>query len=343
MKNRTFALAFASVIIAGPALASREEATTWAAEVEGGTQKAPLEITAVGQEAFGDGQMPEGVNDLTEDQLDMEAGIEIVAYHGLTDVRQDGDNWFPVIRADIRAAAPLRELDRSITDGIMVASPLFETADEARDWFAGIDNNQVRFVPSAVGATAMGFENEEEASATALLGHDTFFRQGDDIDLDNGITVDYVDGSGYGFALLEELEDQRWVVVFEADIRYAEKLPEPEAATPAAGTSHERGIISSPVLVNEQAAQDWLETLRNGDGEAFVPQLVGRAAVEAFGEDKPELGEFNHLPEDVNWDLPVTVSGVNEHYRTVPVEGGFVAVINADFTYTAKEPVGAAD
>lgn len=343
MKNRTLSLAFASVIIAGPTFASEEEASTWIAGVESGSEKGPLTITAVGQEAFGEGTMPEGVNDLTADQLDMEAGVEIDAYHELLDVRETDDGWRAIIRADIQAAAPLRDLDQSITDGIMVASPLFETAEDARDWFANLVDGENRFVPSALGAAAGKILGE------SLTGEELYMRDASNVDLENGIRVSYFkeddSNRGYGLALLTEIEDG-WVIVFMADIEYAEKVAETEAVSNepdnTQGSSQERGIISSPIVADQTSAQNWLEDLRNGNGEAFVPQFVGRAAVEALGNEKQEFGEFNHLANDIDWNNPVTVTDVNEHYGTVPAESGFVVIINANFTYTAKVAVGAA-
>jgi hypothetical protein len=113
----------------------------------------------------------------------------------------------------------------------------------------------------------------------------------------------------------------------------------PQGATTTEVTldhSHERGIVGSHVLPDETAATNWLEACRNGDCERFVPALRGKAAVEAFGAQPPELGEFNHLPSEANWEDGIRVTGVNEHYGTVPHDGGFVVVMNADFEYAAQ-------
>ncbi len=335
--RRTLSLALASVVIAGPTLPSKDEAMTWAAGVESGSEPNPIPITAVGRDALGDETIPEGVNDLTADHLDTEAGVAVDAYHQLLGVEETSDGWRAIIQADILAAPPLRELDQGATDTVLVAVSGFSSPEEAREWFGHIGEHERRFFPDFV---SIGLVRVTDSNSS-----EDYYSDESEVDLNNGVTTfGVVDDLAWLGPVEERGEEGGWGIIFvAAGIRYAIRVPATGTTTTAGQNYHERGVISSPVLADESTAQNWLEDLRNGNVATFVPQLVGRAAVEALGNDTPELGEFNHLPHNVDWASPIRVTEVNEHYGTVPFEGGFVVVVNADFTYTAKVAVGAAD
>lgn len=107
---------------------------------------------------------------------------------------------------------------------------------------------------------------------------------------------------------------------------------------------HCRGIISTPILPDQDALRDWLRRHYDGpvrSAESFKPVLTGLAAIGVLGRTSQEiavLGKVVDLDRNedgsskmIDWDHEIQVEYINQVYAVVPRDDGLLAVINANF------------
>lgn len=93
------------------------------------------------------------------------------------------------------------------------------------------------------------------------------------------------------------------------------------------------GVVSTPVLSDKKdGVREWLEEFNDGNDEPFVPAVAGRAAIELL-DRPPALRFYADNSPSIDLDAGIWMTSIQRWLATVPYDGGYVAILVADFKY----------